>query len=84
MYDAGRGAELAATLTEFEKDKKELLELGKGTKNRFYQAAETLDGIENQIKEIILKTKDYSKHQDFKKDLLEEVGVICKKIQRKC
>jgi len=81
LYDAGLGAELGATLTEFEKDKKELLELGKGTKNRFYQAAETLDGIENQIKEIILKSKDYSKHQDVKKDLLEEVGVISKKIQ---
>ena len=81
LYDAGLGAELGATLTEFEKDKKELLELGKGTKNRFYQAAETLDGIENQIKEIILKSKDYSKHQDGKKDLLEEVGVISKKIQ---
>ena len=81
LYDAGLGAELGATLTEFEKDKKELLELGKGTRNRFYQAAETLDGIENQIKEIILKSKDYSKHQDNKKDLLEEVSVISKKIQ---
>ena len=81
LYDAGLGAELGATLTEFEKDKKELFELGKGTKNKFVQDSIILDGIENQIQEIILKSKDYSSHQDRKTHLLKEEVATGKKIQ---